>query len=199
MQLRKSDVIDGALSILDDYGLADLSMRRLAGSLGVAPGALYWHVANKQALLGAVSDRILSRLNTGHGASSEWDDELRALARRLRDALLAHRDGAEIVASSLSARTVTHPVRTTVAHTLQAAGLSVGDSLTGADALLYYVLGATTDEQSRLQMDSAGALPPSDSADGADNFADSDASRRFEFGLDLFVNGVDHRVRTLRS
>ena len=34
------------------YGIADLTMRRLARELDVTPGALYWHFANKQQLLG---------------------------------------------------------------------------------------------------------------------------------------------------
>ncbi len=59
MQLRRGDVLDGAMAILDEYGLGDLTMRKLATSLGVQPGALYWHFPNKQTLLGAMADRIL--------------------------------------------------------------------------------------------------------------------------------------------
>ncbi len=199
MQLRRDDVVDGALTILDDYGLADLTMRRLAGSLGVAPGALYWHVANKQALLGAVSDRILSRLDTVPATGTpDVLDAVRGRAHGLRDALLAHRDGAEVVASSLSARTVTHPVRDTVAVDLLATGLTPEDAGHAADALLYYVLGATSDEQSRLQMESAGALAP-DRHPGDDGGLDRDATARFDFGLELFVDGVRSRVRTLNE
>ncbi|MDQ1201969.1 TetR/AcrR family transcriptional regulator C-terminal domain-containing protein [Rhodococcus sp. SORGH_AS_0303] len=198
MQLRRDDVVDGALTILDDYGLADLTMRRLAGSLGVAPGALYWHVANKQALLGAVSDRILSRLDTVPAAvTSDVLDAVRGRAHGLRDALLAHRDGAEVVACSLAARTVTHPVRTTVVDDLRATGLTPEDAGHAADALLYYVLGATSDEQSRLQMESAGALAADRHLDDGD--LDRDATARFDFGLELFVDGVRSRVRTLNE
>jgi TetR/AcrR family tetracycline transcriptional repressor len=60
VQLRRQDVLDGAIAILDEYGLADLTMRRLATSLHVQPGALYWHFPNKQTLLGAIADHILS-------------------------------------------------------------------------------------------------------------------------------------------
>ncbi|MDQ6741232.1 MAG: TetR family transcriptional regulator, partial [Actinomycetota bacterium] len=42
MSLSRQQIIDTALKILRDYGLADLSMRRLARDLGVQPGALYW-------------------------------------------------------------------------------------------------------------------------------------------------------------
>ena len=74
MQLHKRDVVDAATAILDEYGIADLTMRRLARELKVTPGALYWHFANKQHLLGAVADRILEpgrrrRLAAGGTAS----------------------------------------------------------------------------------------------------------------------------------
>ena len=61
MQLHKRDVVEAAATLLDEYGLADLTMRRLARELSVSPGALYWHFANKQELLGAIADRILER------------------------------------------------------------------------------------------------------------------------------------------
>ena len=70
MQLHKRDVVEAATSLLDDYGIADLSMRRLARELNVSPGALYWHFANKQQLLGAVADRILAPVGP--------DDQLQA-------------------------------------------------------------------------------------------------------------------------
>jgi TetR/AcrR family transcriptional regulator, tetracycline repressor protein len=59
VQLHKRDVVVAATAILDNYGIADLTMRRLGRELNVSPGALYWHFANKQQLLGAIADRIL--------------------------------------------------------------------------------------------------------------------------------------------
>jgi AcrR family transcriptional regulator len=193
MQLRRQDVVVGALAILDEYGLADLTMRRLAASLGVGPGALYWHFPNKQALLGAVSDLVLAPVGKPL-TTSTWDARVGEVAHRLRDALLAHRDGAEVVASSLSARTVTSTVRDQVSETVAAAGLDASDSSSAADTLLYYVLGAALDEQARLQLDSAGALTES-----ASPLAESpSAAERFGFGLELFLDGVRHRVHALR-
>ena len=40
MQLHKNHVIDAATALLDTYGIADLTMRRLARELDVSPGAL---------------------------------------------------------------------------------------------------------------------------------------------------------------
>ena len=59
MRHHRDDVVARALRVLDDHGLADLTMRRLGTELGVQPSALYHHFANKQALLAAVADEIL--------------------------------------------------------------------------------------------------------------------------------------------
>ena len=60
MQLSRPVIARAALDILKSYGLADVSMRRVAGSLGVAPGALYWHIDSKQALIAAMADEIIA-------------------------------------------------------------------------------------------------------------------------------------------
>ena len=44
-------------------GLAAVSIRRIAQDFGVTPMALYWHVKNKDELLAAMGDRILSAVD----------------------------------------------------------------------------------------------------------------------------------------
>src|SRR5215471_1694245 len=100
VQLHKRDVVDAATTLLDSYGIADLTMRRLARELNVSPGALYWHFANKQELLGAVADRILESVDDVSGG---WCDRVAGSCGRLRDALLSHTDGAELVSASFAA------------------------------------------------------------------------------------------------
>ncbi|WP_460490576.1 TetR family transcriptional regulator, partial [Corynebacterium nasicanis] len=93
MQLTRDSIIAAAVTILDTYGLADMSMRRVATSLGVAPGALYWHIANKQQLITAIAEEILSPVlsDPAPGGAAE-------VAGALRTAMLSRRDGAEVVA-----------------------------------------------------------------------------------------------------
>jgi hypothetical protein len=54
-----------------------------------------------------------------------------------------------------------------------------------ARTVVYYVLGFTADEQSRLQWDAAGADLP----DGQSVLSE-DLSARFAFGLRLLVDGI---------
>ncbi|QIS19168.1 TetR/AcrR family transcriptional regulator C-terminal domain-containing protein [Nocardia terpenica] len=187
MQLHRTDVIDGAVAILDQYGLADLTMRRLATSLNVQPGALYWHFPNKQALLGAVADRILAPMDEPVTAA-EWSPQLDELAHRLRSCLLAYRDGAELVSSTYASRLTTSKARERLAGALIRGGMTREEADLAAYTLLYYVLGETVDEQSRMQMDSAGALPEESSP----LYENTSATERFDFGLQLFLGGVRH-------
>ncbi|MEU2033982.1 TetR/AcrR family transcriptional regulator C-terminal domain-containing protein [Nocardia amamiensis] len=191
MQLHRADVVDGAIAILDRYGLADLTMRRLAGSLQVQPGALYWHFPNKQALLGAVADKILAPMENPIEAG-DWSGQVTELAHRLRDCLLAYRDGAELVSATYASRLTTSKGRERLVSTVIRAGMPRHEAELAAFTLLYYVLGQTVDEQARMQMDSMGALP-----EDASPLAETpDATARFDFGLQLFVAGVRHLLGT---
>ncbi len=189
MQLRRADVLDGAISILDEYGLGDLTMRRLATSLHVQPGALYWHFPNKQTLLGAIADHLLTDVDAPPTRIG-WDEQVRELAHRLRDALLSRRDGAELVAATYASRLTTNRVRERIAAVCIRAGSSRSDAELTADTLLYYVLGQTVDEQSRMQMDSVGAL----TEEASPLFESPDSTSRFDFGLGLFIDGVRHNL-----
>jgi AcrR family transcriptional regulator len=187
VQLHKRDVVEAATAILDNYGIADLTMRRLGRELNVSPGALYWHFANKQQLLGAIADRILEPVGDGPG---DWCDRVAGICGRLRDALLSHTDGAELVSASFAAGQ--SAAMTAIVGRLREAAVEAG--VQGAHAelaartVVYYVLGFTADEQSRLQWDAAGAELPDEQSVLTD-----DAGERFGFGLALLVDGIAAR------
>ena len=184
MQLHKRDVVEAATTLLDNYGIADLTMRRLARELDISPGALYWHFANKQQLLGAVADRILESVND---VSGDWRDRVAGVGGRLRDALLSHTDGAELVSASFAAGQSEAMARvlTQLTDAAADAGVDADHAELAARTVVYYVLGFTADEQSRLQWDAAGAELP----DGQSVLSE-DPSARFAFGLRLLVDGI---------
>ncbi|MCP9272656.1 TetR family transcriptional regulator [Mycolicibacterium arenosum] len=187
MQLRRRDVVDKAARLLDDYGIADLTMRRLARELGVSPGALYWHFADKQELLGAVADRILEPAVDGQ-SDAEWQGRIHAICRTLRNALLSTTDGAELVSATLATgkSTALATVLSRLTDAAAAAGVDADHAGLVARTIIHYVLGFTADEQSRIQWDAAGALPEEQS------ILNEDPTARFAFGLDLLVTGVAH-------
>jgi TetR/AcrR family tetracycline transcriptional repressor len=181
---RRADVVVRALTVLDDHGLADLTMRRLGTELGIQPSALYHHFPSKQVLLAAVADEILVR-----GArplpDGPWEDRARAACHTLRDACLAWTDGAEVVATARAFGLGARAPYDELVGVLVAGG--VDDELAGAAArtLLHFVLGHATDEQTHRQAGSAGAI---------DTDPATDFSADFATGVDLVLAGLRARV-----
>ncbi len=198
----RDDVAETALRILDDYGLPDLTMRRLAAALDVQPSALYWHFPNKQTLLAELADRIVAR---GAGApapeadaargDTPWADRLRAEAAALRDALLAYRDGAEVVASTFALGLGDAATQRRLAAAAASGGFDSETSGRAATALLHFVLGHVSHEQQRMQFDSIGVLATGEAVDPLD---ESDSVAAFAFGVDLLVGGLE-RLRDAPS
>ncbi|WP_300267068.1 TetR family transcriptional regulator [Microbacterium sp.] len=174
----RASITTTALRLLDDVGLPDLSMRRLATELGVQPSALYWHFANKQALLAAIADRILERVNT----SRTRDGDVVAVAHSIRDALLAYRDGAEVVMSSyalgLGADRAHAALTTALTSTATATATATAQVSDRTAVLLQFILGHALLVQQRLHAESYGAAAPS---------ADADPSAAIESTFDLGV------------
>lgn len=193
MQLHKRDLVAKAIEILDHYGIADLTMRRLARELAVTPGALYWHFANKQELLGAVADELLAPA-CRDGAGADWRTRITAVAVVLRDALLSHTDGAELVSASFAAGQ--SQVMAALVERLAGAAVDAGVHPANAElagrTVVYYVLGFTADEQSRLQWDAAGAALPD-----SQSLVTDDTDARFGFGVEVLVDGIAARNRSV--
>lgn len=58
--LTREQIVEAALRTLADRGLDGLSLRAVAAELGVAPNAIYSHLADKDALIDAVLDSVLA-------------------------------------------------------------------------------------------------------------------------------------------
>ncbi|WP_295101036.1 TetR family transcriptional regulator [uncultured Microbacterium sp.] len=144
----RDGVARAALALLDEVGLADLSMRRIAGTLDVQPSALYWHFSSKQELLAELADRITAGIPRD-------DADVLTTARSIRDALFTYRDGAELVLSTYALRLGSSYAHTALEAALTRHGLS--DAPERAAALLHFVLGHATLVQQRMHADSHGA------------------------------------------
>ncbi|GGH34990.1 TetR family transcriptional regulator [Microbacterium album] len=169
-------IVDTALRLLEETGLPDLSMRRLAAALGVQPSALYWHFENKQSLLAAVADRIV-----GSAAGAGRDPTAVALA--LRDALLSHRDGAEIVLSTYALGLASDDALSRLAAALER-DVEPARARTAATVLLQFVLGHASLVQQRIQAARFGAYPAAE-AEVARSTADE-----FAHGLRMLLAGL---------
>ncbi|MEZ5117829.1 MAG: TetR/AcrR family transcriptional regulator C-terminal domain-containing protein [Candidatus Nanopelagicales bacterium] len=87
--LDRTRVVAEAVALADEQGLDAVSMRALAGRLGVVPMALYKHVADKDDLVAGMLDAVID----GYAApplGTDWRDTVRARILAARQALLVH-------------------------------------------------------------------------------------------------------------
>lgn len=103
MTLDKTQVVAAAVALLDESGLDGLTLRKLAQRLDVKAPTLYWHIANKAALVNEVAEVILGAEVAELaplGPDESWQEWLIGVAQRLRLAMLAHPDGARVVSAA---------------------------------------------------------------------------------------------------
>jgi AcrR family transcriptional regulator len=88
--LDRERVVSAAITIADERGLQELTLRRVATKLGVTPMALYRYVENKDAMLDAMVDQVFGTVVLPQTPAATWQDEIRHLLRALRDAIAPH-------------------------------------------------------------------------------------------------------------
>ena len=87
-------IVDVALRIVDAEGVDALSMRRVADEFGTGPASLYAHVANKEALLVQVWEKILAKVHFEDGPT--WQDTIRNWAHGTRAEFRRHSDASRL-------------------------------------------------------------------------------------------------------
>lgn len=87
--LSTQRVIDAASRVADASGLGGVSMRSVGRELDVEAMSLYHHVANKDALLDGMVDRVYAEVVLPD-ASGDWRVELRRRSLSVREVLGRH-------------------------------------------------------------------------------------------------------------
>jgi TetR/AcrR family transcriptional regulator, tetracycline repressor protein len=87
--LTKEAIITAALELVDAGGMEALSMRALGARLGVQAMSLYNHVANKEAVLDGLHERLILQLELDAQAP-DWVSALRSAARSYRGLARQH-------------------------------------------------------------------------------------------------------------
>jgi TetR/AcrR family tetracycline transcriptional repressor len=215
MPLSRDEVITGALALLDEVGLDALSMRRLAQSLGVRAGAIYWHFADRQDLEDAMVEAMLEGL-LEPPVTGRWNEQVAELCRRLAAALLARRDGARLAVRALRPGPNGLGLSEALLASLRKGRRSERATLWAVAVVGYYVLGYVTDLQATEAAKARGLVSIARSVArrldrkryphlaevggrALEELATGrDSQARFEFGLDVILKGLSAAARRPR-
>lgn len=214
-RLSRDGIVTAAVALADRDGLDGLSMRRLAQELGVDAMSIYYHLNDKNALLGAMIDAVVAEIDPGPEplpGAVPWTVELRAVVMAARRAMLGHPWAARVLEGrpTPTPAVLRHIER--VLAVLRRGGCSVDLSHHALHLLGSRILGFSQDlfddsPDTRAAPDVLAAqfrvwaethphvaeLAMAVSHEGALGGCDDDAE--FDFALDVVLEGLERRRR----
>lgn len=211
--LTREHVVRTALALLDEVGLDDVTMRRLAERLDVKAASLYRHVKDKDELLVLLADEICGELPIVP-ARGTWQHQVSELAQHLRRGLLKHRDGARLLAATAPMGPRRLKQIDNVLRILLSSGLSDVDAAQAAHHLNNFITEFVADEGrfaaaaeamgvTRRKMGAEirkhfASLPRDEYPNIvrlADPLSDVNPDALFAFGVDVWVRGIQSHLR----
>jgi len=210
-------VVAQAMALADAEGLEALTIRRLATELGVTPMALYWHFRNKEELLTGLAEQLWSEIDTDLDPAAPWPAQLRGLLESLIHVLRAHPSASELLIVGEKQSTAALEANEAALEVLHRAGFDPRHASAIARSALWTGLmlamaepgrdpsmdEAERTEHQRRKMVSLAMLPP-------DRYprlveaavpltACDDPDFHYQFGIDLFLHGVEAMAAAQRE
>jgi AcrR family transcriptional regulator len=150
MKINRDMVTHAGLNLLNQVGLEQLTLRRLALELNVQAATIYWHFKSKEELLDEMATTVLTA-----GAenlipvqeSSDWKVWASTFGAGLRKTLLAHRDGARTVSGTRLTNTEYLTKIEKIGNRMLAAGFSVRAAVVLFSTIYNYTLSFVMEEQ----------------------------------------------------
>jgi AcrR family transcriptional regulator len=201
-------IVNAAIAVIDSEGTAAVTMRRIAGVLGVVASSLYVHVRNREDLLSLALERVLEEVGLPE-ITGTWDEDLKRHYTKLQRALSAHGDIAVYnfaafpptaigvatlerllallldagVPAQIAAWSLHRLTLYTTADVFEGWRLSTRDLGTWINPVRDYFLSLPVDQFPAISQN-------------IDVILAADSDDRFELGLTMLISGIAHFIST---
>jgi AcrR family transcriptional regulator len=225
--LSQADIIDAAIAVADTEGAAAVSMRRIAREMRVGAMSLYWHVASKEELHRLMLEWVQAEAQVPE-PTGDWRADLRSYAHATRAVLLRHPWAIDFLGSGPPSGPNDARNAERLLGALDGLGLDVGTAMMVTMSVGTFVIGAALREVQEIRWQHAAAaaeatMPAEEIAAAMAEFErrvrrsgryphlaavldagiDPDSphtrTKRFEFGLDCVLDGIEGRIKADRS
>jgi AcrR family transcriptional regulator len=192
--LTEDEILDAALTLLDEGGPNAATVRGIAAKVDVSPNAVYTYFPDKAAVFRALVERLLGQVDHGVFADrgQPWRQRVESLALELRARLTAHPGAIGLVISAPMAGPHARALNERLLEILADAALTTFDAARAAHLLLVYVFGSIALEVA--DHGQAGPLPPeaerTDSRHRASAAAEPDQFPRSAAAADVMAGYV---------
>jgi TetR/AcrR family transcriptional regulator, tetracycline repressor protein len=215
MKVNREILTRGALKLLNEVGLEQLTLRRLGAELKVQAAAMYWHFKSKEELIDEMATMLLAEA-APHllpaRKQADWRAWVVAFGEGLRKALLQYRDGARMVTGTRLTNTEYMKTAEAVGEQLIKAGFTFRQAVVLLSTVYNYTLSFVIEEQAvfpipgqrskhydvqqRSEQLSGEALPLMRQAGPIlfDRF-----ERRYKEGLDLILQGASCQLQLRKT
>ena len=205
-----------AIEVLDDGGVASLSMRSVAQRLGTGAASLYAYVSGKDELLELIFEELIGTIPLPTPDPTRWREQVVEMMTDLQRVLVSHRDAALAGIGRVPTSAKALAGSETLAAVMAAGGLEPRIIALGSDQMFLYVCAFAFEQGLYFNSDRSAeemaeyfqgvhqfmATLPADRyptmARIAPEMTGHDSATRFSFGLDILLNGLEvasHRLR----
>ncbi|MGW2661032.1 TetR/AcrR family transcriptional regulator [Nocardia tengchongensis] len=189
-----------ALALVDEHGLAGLTMRNLATELGTGAMTIYNYVNGREGLEELVAEAVMSQARWTE-TRDDWDAQVAAIAEGMWQAVRAHPHAISLILTRRSFDLATLAPAEALLEALSSSGRTGYDLLVAFRVVSGYVTGFTQAElTSPLAAAPANVVTERIAALPAERFpklieiarvaSDSDPHGEFRAGLRLILSGL---------
>ena len=201
--LGREFILEAALAIIDTHGAEALTMRALATHLDSGTATLYRHFPNRSALIVAVIDQVLGKIDSV-APSGTWQQVCKFLAQQLFDTLAAHPNLTPLLISTPPTGPGTLAGREQFLAVLLRDGFTPDTAGRLYFTMAHYVIGFVVQLRAHTEVDSTFDIPGADplrfpaTATVASGEPPMTIAEEFTYGLDLIL-GIDRLENHQRS
>lgn len=158
-KLDRGRIVEHALVLLSEHGLAHVSLRKLAGRLGVTVSSLYWHIRDRDELLALMCEEVFRDCLERTPPADDWPEWLRGFALVLWNRQLSLRDCQKLIIVSKLRPETREALRDAVAARLMPCGLDLERATRAQISIQALVTGwSTLDPTAETRRDFEAAL-----------------------------------------
>ena len=205
--LSRDRIIEASIELLDSSGESGLTFRALSERLATGPGAIYWHITDKNDLLAAACDTVVAR-TMSETVITTPEATIRAVALGLFDVIDAH----PWVGSALTSSPGLSPIvriLERIGQQVRALGVPDEQQWASVGALMAYILGVSRQNAANGQLGRTRGLDRSDFLEAvstawsqldpreypfarsvARQIRDHDDREDYLAGIDLILSGI---------
>lgn len=211
--LTRERIVEVAMRLIETDGAGRFTLRRLGDALSADPTAVYRHFRDKGELLRAVGDRAIAGVMVDiPGADAGWRGVVTEVCVRLRDALIAHPDLAELVRSGPPMQSNEFGLTEVLLRELRRGDLAPTDAALAYHSLIELTVGSAALDATTATLSAAtreawyerwrgayAALDPANhpvSVELAGELYAGSSAHRFRHALDCLLDGIEARAVT---